>query len=83
MTVVERLSAPNKGTEIIREGWFYGRTYLQGEYGDAYRRPEQRSPKATLFVTRCQERRRNAGPFIRCERTVIYAAQAQSSPQRP
>lgn len=66
-----KLSNPSNGTEVIREGWFYGHTYLQGEYGDAYRKPEQRSPKATLFVTRCQERQRSGKPFVRCERTVI------------
>lgn len=61
------LSKPGKGTTVEREGWFYGAIYLQGEMGDAYRKPEDRSPKCGLFVRRAQVRR---GPSGR-ERVVI------------
>jgi hypothetical protein len=55
------LSTPMPTTEIAKEGWFYLATYLQGDYGDAYRKPEGRSPKCTLLVRRAQVRRGPSG----------------------
>jgi hypothetical protein len=55
------MNKPMPGTEIIREGWFYLDTYHEGEYGDAHRRPEDRSPKCTLLIRRAQLRRGPSG----------------------
>ena len=55
------MGKPGPNTEVIREGWFYLRTYFQGVYGDAHREPENRSPVCTLLVLRAQLRRGPSG----------------------
>ena len=57
----ETMSEPRSDTTVEREGWFYLGTFLQGEMGDRYRKPGERSPKCGLFVRRFQLRRGASG----------------------
>lgn len=62
-----RMGKPGRGTTVLKTGWFYDGIYLEGDIGDAHRKPEDRSPKATLLVSRAQVRRGPSGKL----RTVI------------
>lgn len=59
------MSKPGADTTVEREGWFYNNTYLEGEYGDAYRDPGLRSSKCCLLVKRVQLRRGPSGSVRR------------------
>jgi hypothetical protein len=61
------LSKPGSGTTVEREGWFYLEMFFRGDYGDASREPEDRSPKCTLLVRRAHLRRGRSGKL----RTVV------------
>lgn len=46
---------------VVNEGTGYLGTFLRGDYGDAYRPPEEQSPKCTLLVRRYRLTRGKGG----------------------